>query len=277
MSALRMKTSVASLQGVSETALLTLYARAVETRRPDGLLRDPTAVALAERIDYPFHRFDGLATLDVCAVRAAEMDRRVAAFLNEHPTATVVQLGIGLNTRHFRLNAPRATWINVDFAPVMRLRRDLIEEPPNVIDAQGSAFGAEWMEAVPDAQPLMVVAEGVLYYAEPSQVREWFVRVIERFPAATFLFDTIPPLISRWASFHEGLRAVGIRQPMPWGVSHPRAIASWHPGIANVSHAAYMRETTRGRWFGALCRMPLIRRHLNPFIVQIHPQLIPLT
>lgn len=44
----------AELGGVPETLLWTLYHRALEARRPDGVLDDPLAVELVDRIDHPF-------------------------------------------------------------------------------------------------------------------------------------------------------------------------------------------------------------------------------
>jgi O-methyltransferase involved in polyketide biosynthesis len=43
-----------ALTAVPETLLWTLYYRAREAARPDGVLRDPLAVELVGRIDYPF-------------------------------------------------------------------------------------------------------------------------------------------------------------------------------------------------------------------------------
>ena len=45
------------LHGVPETMLLTLYNRAVESRRPDAILHDAQAVALVEQLDDDFRRF----------------------------------------------------------------------------------------------------------------------------------------------------------------------------------------------------------------------------
>ena len=42
------------LSGVPETLLWTLYYRAQEAARPDGVIRDPLAVEFVERVDYPF-------------------------------------------------------------------------------------------------------------------------------------------------------------------------------------------------------------------------------
>ena len=43
-----------TLTGVSETALMTLQVRASEARRPDGIIEDPVAVELVDRIDFDF-------------------------------------------------------------------------------------------------------------------------------------------------------------------------------------------------------------------------------
>ena len=42
------------LTGVSETALLTLNARASEARRPDAVIDDSMAITLADSIDFDF-------------------------------------------------------------------------------------------------------------------------------------------------------------------------------------------------------------------------------
>jgi O-methyltransferase involved in polyketide biosynthesis len=46
-----------NLTGVSETALLTLRARANEARRHDAIIDDPMAIKLMDSIDYDFSKF----------------------------------------------------------------------------------------------------------------------------------------------------------------------------------------------------------------------------
>jgi O-methyltransferase involved in polyketide biosynthesis len=62
------------LTGVPETLLWTLYHRAEEARRPDAVLRDPLAVELVERIDYPFAERFGATAGRRCA-RCASTSR----------------------------------------------------------------------------------------------------------------------------------------------------------------------------------------------------------
>ncbi|RYI14307.1 MAG: hypothetical protein EON48_11990, partial [Acetobacteraceae bacterium] len=43
-----------ALQGVPETMLWPLYHRAMETRRPDGVLKDPESLRIMQALDYDF-------------------------------------------------------------------------------------------------------------------------------------------------------------------------------------------------------------------------------
>lgn len=77
----------AALVGVSETALLTLNARAAEARRPDAIVDDPMAITLAESIDFDFAKFG--RTRQDFALRALTFDIHTRRYLNDHPAATV--------------------------------------------------------------------------------------------------------------------------------------------------------------------------------------------
>jgi O-methyltransferase involved in polyketide biosynthesis len=80
----------AALVGISETALLTLNARAAEARRPDAIIDDPMAITLAESIDFDFAKFG--RTRQDFALRALTFDIHTRRYLNDHPAATVVAL-----------------------------------------------------------------------------------------------------------------------------------------------------------------------------------------
>jgi O-methyltransferase involved in polyketide biosynthesis len=50
------ETKPQTLSGVSETLLITLYLRAMESQRPDALIKDDRAVALVTQMSYDFDR-----------------------------------------------------------------------------------------------------------------------------------------------------------------------------------------------------------------------------
>ena len=48
----------AEIVTLPETAMVTLWCRASEARRPDGIIDDPMAIRLVDSIDYDFSKFE---------------------------------------------------------------------------------------------------------------------------------------------------------------------------------------------------------------------------
>jgi O-methyltransferase involved in polyketide biosynthesis len=113
-----------TLSGVSETALLTLNARAREARRQDPIIADPMAVALVDAIEFDFAKF-GPTRQDI-ALRARAIDIAAQSYLSQHPSATVVALAEGLQTSFWRLDAAlpdgQFRWLTVDLPPIVDVR-----------------------------------------------------------------------------------------------------------------------------------------------------------
>jgi O-methyltransferase involved in polyketide biosynthesis len=90
------------LSGAAETLLLTLYLRALETKRPDALIRDDKAVAMVTKRRYDFGRFKLLhmseANKPVIFLRDRQFDRYARDILWCHSQAVVVHIGCGLDT-----------------------------------------------------------------------------------------------------------------------------------------------------------------------------------
>ncbi len=74
-----------NLSGVSETLLITLYLRAMESQRPDALVKDEKAVALVAQMSYDFDRVRQIplneANKLVIILRNREFDRYARDFL----------------------------------------------------------------------------------------------------------------------------------------------------------------------------------------------------
>jgi len=82
------------LSAVSQTMLATLYSHALESRRPDGLIRDPRAEELVAHIDYDFAGSQmGSDDQAAACVRLRQFDRFAQAFLTAHPDSVVVHIG----------------------------------------------------------------------------------------------------------------------------------------------------------------------------------------
>src|ERR1700693_5345737 len=110
-----------NLTGVSETALLTLRARANEARRHDTIIDDPMAIKVMDSIDYDFSKF-GVSSRQDLALRALAFDNAACRYLAAHRCATVVALDEGLQTSFWRLDeagvGPALSLLAVAFPPL---------------------------------------------------------------------------------------------------------------------------------------------------------------
>ncbi len=237
------------LGGIGETALITLYNRACEARRPDRLLEDPLAVELLNALDYPFHERFGPPDL-AHVVRALLFDRFVSQFLRDHPGATVVSLGEGLETQLWRVDDGTLTWVTVDLEPVVALRRRLLPAHPRNRLLSGSALDRSWTEMLATGQPTLIVAQGLLMYFTREQVEALIALVSAQCPGATLIFDTIPS----WAETRTGHRQTAEYRmpPQPWGAGERgiRSIARRQPAVVDVRFLPAPRA--RGVWWGVL-------------------------
>jgi len=86
-----------SMGGVAGTLFITLYIRAIESQRPDALIKDERAKALVRQLDQESLRKTTALTADytraVMIIKSREFDRFAQDFLRRHPDAVAVHIG----------------------------------------------------------------------------------------------------------------------------------------------------------------------------------------
>jgi O-methyltransferase involved in polyketide biosynthesis len=229
----------AELTGVSETALLTLYARASEARRPDAIIDDPMAISLVDSIDADFAKF-GRARQEI-ALRARAFDLATKRYLSSHPDATVVALAEGLQTSFWRLDASlhasRFRWLTVDLPRIVEIRRRLLPESPRVSLCGQSALDYSWMDQVETGDGVFITAEGLLMYLQPHEALGLIAECASRFPGGQMLFD-LPPswftAIARSGMLRPSLRYQVPTMPFTRSIDELADLANTVPGIRAV-------------------------------------------
>ena len=224
------------LKGVPETLLWPLYNRAAEARKPDGVLRDTEAVRIKEAIDYPYERQFGLPSSD-SALRALRFDEQIRMYLREHPAATVVGLGEGLETQCRRVDNGQVRWLAVDLPETIALRRQFLPDTMRHRNLACSALDFSWMNDVDASRGVVVTAQGLLMYFDESAVRELIGKCAKHFPGGWMIFDTIPRSMSERTVRGYQKTADYKTPPMPWGldVDEVQQLASFHPAILDVT------------------------------------------
>ncbi|MEU9731664.1 class I SAM-dependent methyltransferase [Streptomyces sp. NPDC048002] len=220
---------------VQETLLIPLYARAVENRKGDPLLRDARAEEIVASIDYDFGRFDGLPSLTGALLRTRLFDQWVADFLAAHPDATVVEIGTGLNTRYERVDNGRARWFELDLPDVIELRGKFFTDTPRRTTLAASVTDERWTaEVAAHAEgPCLFVAEAVLPYLPEPDVRRVVDLLADRFPGSLLALDTAGPGFFDTQETHDALSKVDAR--MQWYCPDPAQLADWRPGTRVVA------------------------------------------
>ncbi|MBO1416281.1 class I SAM-dependent methyltransferase [Streptomyces sp. FH025] len=223
---------------VPETALWTLWYRALEARRPDTVLHDRVAVELVERIDFPFAEKFGQQALvgQLQALRTACFDREVEDFLTRYPRGTVVGLGGGLETQAWRVDNGRADWLTVDLPETARLREHLLPPDERHRILASSATDPRWMAEVDPARGVLINTEGLLMYLHPGEVRSLIAACAERFPGGTLVLDAVPRWFSRRSLEGRVRDRYYQAPPMPFGMDADERgkLAGAHPAITGV-------------------------------------------
>ena len=231
--------TIRNLNAVSQTLLIPLYFRAMESQRPDALVRDPKAVELVGQLDVDFSSVQKLQDEQVnYLLRMREFDRQARAFLAEYPAGVIVDLGCGLDTCFERLDNGHMEWYGLDLPEVIELRQELLAETPRSHFIACSVLDLSWMDALSGqaGKPILFLAEAMLVYLEEADVKRLVQALAERFPGAELVCEAYAPVVIR---FHPRPPAVA---PPRWGLKDDRDVEAWAPGIRLLSQWYYFNE-----------------------------------
>lgn len=205
---------------IQETLLIPLYGRALDAQNRRSVLGDRRAAEFVEAIDYDFAKFSG-PSLAGSVLRASIFDGYVEAFLQQHPTGTVVDAGCGLSTRFDRLDNGMVRWFDIDVEDTMALRRRFFDEHARYTMIAASIFDTDWYDIVrPDPDmPVLLMSEAVLLYFPQSEVRAVLARMADTFRGCCIAFDTGGPVMMNNQDRNPVFRAVTAR--MQWICADP--------------------------------------------------------
>lgn len=218
---------------VQQTLLIPLWARAIETKKKRPIVRDERALELMDRLDFDFGVFRrAYGTQLGCVLRGLVYDAWVGAFLERHPTGTVVELGAGLNTRFERIDNGRAQWIDVDLPDTIAMRRRYFEPTERRSLIGASVLDAEWPAQLARSVsgPCYFVSEGMLMYLRESDVQGLLSRLADAFPQSEIALDSISRSVVRHQKHHDSMKHM-MDAPFQWGIDDIRGIESWDPRL----------------------------------------------
>ena len=244
------------LDSVQETLFLPLWGRAVETRKKKPLLSDPLAVTIINSVGYDFGTIEkNINPLSRAAwiARSIYFDGKISAFLADHPEASVINVGCGLDTTYDRVDNGKAIWYELDLPGVIELRKKYIPETDNRISIAGSVLDETWYSEIGSKDEVLLLIAGVIYYFDETSVKKLFRGFSNRFKHSVVVFDYSSPAGVRIAN-KKVIEDGGMSQSanLLWGTDDIYEVETWDERIKVIENIAMFRKHKKN--------YPVIRR-----------------
>lgn len=228
-----METEVTKIdvQGIPETTLQAVYARAKASQAEPHYIEDEKSVEIVSQLDYDFSHLEGDANRSVLA-RTILLDRMVEEFLTEHPDTVVLNIACGLDARCERMAGKYAHWYNWDVPQVIALRRKLFSACEQVTDLDMPLSDKRLgKQIIQTREPVLVIMEGVTMYLAQTRVQELFAAIRSRFAHCTVFVEAASPRsVPRPREDPEEERETTFK----WGVKSGAAMQSLIPAFRCV-------------------------------------------
>ncbi|HJV44561.1 MAG TPA: class I SAM-dependent methyltransferase [Bacillota bacterium] len=180
-----------NLEEEKETLLITLLAKALDSRSKNTILNDRKAEEILKMIDYDFEKLNNFGN-DVIVIRAKQFDTWLKDFIEGNDNVTVLNLGCVLDTRVSRLNPQsKVLWFDVDYPDVIDVRKLFFSTKDGYEMISSSVTELDWLEHIPNDRPVMIIAEGLLEYLTEVEVKTLLDRMTTFFTHGQIAFDVM--------------------------------------------------------------------------------------
>ena len=219
------------LGDVQKTLFLPLWGRAFESKKKKPLLRDQTALEIIEKVDHDFASITkNITELSQVAwiMRSIFIDEVIKNFLDQHPRATIVNIGCGMDTTFDRIDNGSLLWYDLDLPDVIELRRKFIKEGERRKFISASFLDEAWLKEIKVVDGVLFIAAGVFYYFEEDDVKTFLKRIADVFPGCEAFFDVSSPrgveIANKRVITSSGLDEKSF---LKWGLKNTEDILSW--------------------------------------------------
>jgi O-methyltransferase involved in polyketide biosynthesis len=258
--------SILTINDISETLLLPLYARAFESQTEQPLLIDTKAVEITQELNKIFLTSDSKlhqalvkgyvrrilskklnATL---ALRARRFDRYCRDFLDKNPDGVIVELGCGLSTRFPRIDNGTLTWYDLDFPEVIDIKQQFFEETSRYHFIRSSVLDFTWMDRLRDqTKKFLFLAEGLFMYLYEDDVINLIVRLQKNFPGCELVGEVVNVYIVNmlkrriWRRKFQRDYHLGKEVTFHFGVHDGGEFERWNERITFLDEWTYFDDT----------------------------------
>ncbi|MFX1298179.1 MAG: class I SAM-dependent methyltransferase, partial [Promethearchaeota archaeon] len=253
---------------IQETMIGPLWARATLSQKYPDVLKDPKAVEILTKIDYNFSELKeflgewrGIGLL----VRAHDLDNAVKDYIKDHPKATVINVGAGLDTTFQRVDNEKIIWYDLDLPDAIDFRKKFIPETSRSKYLSRSAFDLEWLNEVEYEQEkgIFFIAGGFIYYYSEEEISTLFRILAERFPGGGIVFDCVNKIATKVVNRRAKKYDSELSFSLPIGNTE-KSILKWSDKLRIKEwYTMYSRIPINPKWHKKTRKMIKISRLFN--------------
>ena len=146
----KIKVSTEDLKNVAETLLYPLISRYVETKKENGVIKDPKSIEIIEALDYDVKntKLFPISQLGAC-LRTIIFDEAVLDFIGKNHDSVIVNLGCGLDTRFSRIDNNQILWFDLDLPETIKIRKKFFPETSRHKFIAKSVLDPSWADEIP--------------------------------------------------------------------------------------------------------------------------------
>lgn len=254
-----------NITDISETLLIPLYARAVESQTDHPILIDKKAIEITQHLNTLFATSDsklhktlskgqvrrrlGKKLNVTLTLRTRKFDRYCIDFLNKNPEGTIVELGCGLSTRFSRIDNKKLTWYDLDFPEVIEIRKQFFKETNKYHFIKSSVLDFNWMQQIQNHNKnILFIAEGLLMYLHEDEVRNLILQLQKRFPGCELACEIANSYVVKvlkrkiWRKKFQRDFHLGKDATFHFGIKDGKEFEKWNEGITFLDEWTYFDD-----------------------------------
>lgn len=183
---------------VQETLMVPLYGRKMCSEKFSELYKDIFVEKLCARLDYDFSELEKkknsflyeFGALEA-AMRQLDIIWEIKEYLKDHPKASLVNLGCGLDETGKTCDNGLCNIVNIDFPDVISIRKQLISEHEREKNIACDLKDYSWINEIDGSNGVIFFAAGVFHYFKTKEVKTLVLKLSREYPGGCLVFDSV--------------------------------------------------------------------------------------
>lgn len=212
------------MENVNKTLYIPLYGKAYVSEK-GILLKDPKAEEIWAAEGFPLKGKSKSKWLAYyMAMRARVFDQWLQKQVIADPSAVVLHLGCGLDSRVLRVSTPAlGHWYDVDFPEVIKERKRYFQEDDHYHMVASDVRDPQWLQQIPTDSHAIIVMEGISMYLAPHDLRKVLADLCRYFAKVHILMDCYTTFAAKASKYKNPINDVGVTQV--YGLDDPTELA----------------------------------------------------